>query len=63
MLIAETLNEGEHYSVCARGLFHLLKNPICRGKFVHKGQVRDGEHEPIVEEDCPSSEHSAQIAA
>lgn len=32
-------------------LFHLLKNPIYRGKIVHKGQVYDGEHEPIVDED------------
>jgi hypothetical protein len=36
----------------ARGsLFHLLKNPIYRGKIVHKGQVYDGEHEPIVDVD------------
>jgi len=36
----------------ARGsLFHLLKNPIYRGKIVHKGKVYDGEHEPIVEEE------------
>lgn len=36
----------------ARGsLFHLLKNPIYRGKIVHKGKVYDGEHEPIVDED------------
>ena len=36
----------------ARGsLFHLLKNPIYRGKIVHKGQVYDGEHEAIVDED------------
>ncbi len=35
----------------ARGsLFHLLKNPIYRGKIVHKGQVYDGEHEAIVDE-------------
>ena len=34
----------------ARGsLFHLLANPIYRGKIVHKGQVYDGEHEPIVD--------------
>lgn len=32
-------------------LFHLLKNPIYRGKIVHKGQVFDGEHEAIVDED------------
>jgi site-specific DNA recombinase len=32
-------------------LFHLLKNPVYRGKIVHKGQVYDGEHEPIVDED------------
>ena len=31
-------------------LFHLLKNPIYRGKIVHKGQVYDGEHEAIVDE-------------
>ena len=31
-------------------LFHLLKNPIYRGKTVHKGQVYDGEHEAIVDE-------------
>lgn len=36
----------------ARGsLFHLLKNPVYRGKIVHKGKVYDGEHEPIVDED------------
>ena len=36
----------------ARGsLFHLLKNPIYRGKIVHKGKVYDGEHEAIVAED------------
>jgi DNA invertase Pin-like site-specific DNA recombinase len=35
----------------ARGsLFHLLKNPIYRGKIVHKGKVYDGEHEAIVDE-------------
>lgn len=33
------------------GLFHLLKNPIYRGKIVHKGQVYEGEHEAIVDED------------
>lgn len=32
-------------------LFHLLKNPIYRGKIVHKGQVYDGEHIAIVSED------------
>ena len=36
----------------ARGsLFHLLKNPIYRGKIVHKGQIYDGEHEAIVDEE------------
>ena len=35
----------------ARGsLFHLLKNPIYRGKIVHKGKIHDGEHEAIVDE-------------
>jgi site-specific DNA recombinase len=35
----------------ARGsLFHLLKNPVYRGKIVHKGQVHDGEHEAIVDD-------------
>jgi site-specific DNA recombinase len=35
----------------ARGsLFHLLKNPVYRGKIVHKGKVYDGEHEAIVDE-------------
>ena len=32
-------------------LFHLLKNPIYRGKIIHKGHVYDGEHEPIVDQD------------
>ncbi|WP_296721551.1 recombinase family protein [Erythrobacter sp.] len=32
-------------------LFHLLSNPIYRGKIVHKGKVYDGEHEPIVDEE------------
>jgi site-specific DNA recombinase len=31
-------------------LFYLLKNPIYRGKIVHKGQVYEGEHEAIVDE-------------
>jgi site-specific DNA recombinase len=36
----------------ARGsLFYLLKNPVYRGKIVHKGKVYDGEHEAIVDED------------
>jgi len=36
----------------ARGsLFHLLKNPVYRGKIVHKGKVYQGEHQPIVDED------------
>ena len=36
----------------ARGsLFHLLKNPIYRGKIVHKGKVYDGEHEAIVDQE------------
>lgn len=35
----------------ARGsLFHLLKNPVYRGKIVHKGKVYDGEHKAIVDE-------------
>ncbi|MXO70293.1 recombinase family protein [Alteraurantiacibacter buctensis] len=35
----------------ARGsLFHLLKNPVYRGKIVHKGKVYDGEHEAIVDQ-------------
>ena len=32
-------------------LFHLLKNPIYRGKIVHKGEVYQGEHAAIVDED------------
>ena len=32
-------------------LFHLLKNPIYRGKIVHKGEVYEGEHAAIVDED------------
>jgi DNA invertase Pin-like site-specific DNA recombinase len=36
----------------ARGsLFHLLKNPVYRGKIIHKGKAYDGEHEAIVDED------------
>lgn len=30
-------------------LFYLLKNPVYRGKIVHRGKVYDGEHEPIVD--------------
>jgi site-specific DNA recombinase len=30
-------------------LFHLLKNPVYRGKIVHKGKLYDGEHQPIVD--------------
>ena len=32
-------------------LFHLLKNPIYRGKIVHKGEVYEGEHDAIVDEE------------
>lgn len=31
-------------------MFYLLKNPVYRGKIVHKGKVYEGEHEPIVDE-------------
>jgi site-specific DNA recombinase len=35
----------------ARGsLFHLLKNPVYRGKLVHKGNIYEGEHEAIVDQ-------------
>jgi site-specific DNA recombinase len=35
----------------ARGsLFYLLKNPVYRGKIVHRGNVYDGEHEAVVDE-------------
>ena len=42
---------GPHKGGCLfrRGtLYHLLANPIYRGKIVHKGEVFDGEHEAIV---------------
>ncbi len=32
-------------------LFHLLKNPVYRGKIVHRGTAHDGEHVPIVDEE------------
>lgn len=32
-------------------LFHRLKSPIYRGKIVHKGEIYEGEHEAIVDED------------
>lgn len=32
-------------------LFYMLKNPVYRGKIVHKGQVYEGEHEAIVDEE------------
>lgn len=36
----------------ARGsLFHLLKNPVYRGRIVHKGVEYEGEHEAIIPED------------
>lgn len=31
-------------------LFHLLANPIYRGKIVHKGKVYDGEHQAIIDD-------------
>jgi site-specific DNA recombinase len=31
-------------------LFYLLKNPVYRGKIVHKGQIYEGEHEAVVDE-------------
>ncbi|NCN84561.1 MAG: recombinase family protein [Sphingomonadales bacterium] len=30
-------------------LFHLLKNPVYRGKIVHKGEIYNGEHQAIVD--------------
>lgn len=45
---------GPHRGGCPfrRGtLYHLLSNPIYRGKIVHKGEVYPGEHEAIVPED------------
>jgi hypothetical protein len=36
----------------ARGsLFYLLKNPVYRGKLVHKGQIYEGEHPAVVDEE------------
>lgn len=32
-------------------LFHLLKNPVYRGKIVHKEQIYEGEHEAVVDEE------------
>ena len=32
-------------------LFYLLKNPVYRGKIVHRGKAYGGEHEPIVDEE------------
>lgn len=32
-------------------LFYLLKNPVYRGKIVHRGTAHDGEHAPIVDEE------------
>ncbi|TXH17261.1 MAG: recombinase family protein [Gammaproteobacteria bacterium] len=45
---------GPHRGGCAfrRGtLYHLLSNPIYRGKIIHKGEVYPGEHEAVVPED------------
>ncbi|MGX7924959.1 recombinase family protein [Tsuneonella sp. HG094] len=45
---------GPHRGGCAfrRGtLYHLLANPIYRGKLTHKGEVFEGEHEAIVAEE------------
>lgn len=36
-------------------LFYLLKNPVYRGKIVHKDQVYQGEHEAIVDEELWNS--------
>lgn len=47
----------------ARGsLFYLLKNPVYRGKIVHKGKVYDGEHEAIVDAELWDAVQ-AQLAA
>lgn len=40
---------GQHFSRGA--LFHLLRNRIYLGKIVHKDQVYDGAHDPIVDQD------------
>ena len=51
---------GPHRGGCAfrRGtLYHLLSNPIYRGKIVQKGEVYPGEHEAIVPEDLFQAVH------
>ena len=65
MALAEDLNRhghrtklqlrtgGLHRGGCEfrRGtLYHLLANPIYRGKIVHKGECFDGEHPPIIDQ-------------
>ena len=47
-------SSGPHRGGCVfrRGtLYHLLANPIYRGKLMHKGEVFEGEHEAIVPEE------------
>ncbi|HVR90217.1 MAG TPA: recombinase family protein [Novosphingobium sp.] len=50
----QEMTSGPHRGGCAfrRGtLYHLLSNPIYRGKIVHKSECFDGEHESIVAEE------------
>lgn len=42
-------------------LYQMLQNPIYRGKVAHKGQVHEGEHDPIIDEGL-WSEVQAQLA-
>lgn len=47
-----TLDGEVRYRAYSRGnIYHLLSSPIYIGKVRHRGQVYDGEHQPIVEED------------
>ena len=39
-------------------LFYLLKNPVYRGKIVHRGTAHDGEHEPIVDQELWDAVHA-----
>ncbi|MFL0357593.1 recombinase family protein [Erythrobacter sp. GH1-10] len=51
---AQKRASGPHKGGCLyrRGtLYHLLANPIYRGKLKHKGEVFEGEHEAIVDEE------------
>ena len=54
--IAVRLNDNEVHNRSGRpwtnqAILHLLRNPVYAGKITHRGEIYDGKHDPIIDED------------